>query len=119
MTEKKKKLKPIGQCPDGHFYNSSRTGKNLIGTTSVMDIQIIGDTKIEKRNHAVIMYDYKQKKTMLLPTDSHGMIYHKGHALFEPVTLEAFDEIELGESAFRFVPFRGDDFSWAETEAEG
>jgi len=169
--EQKKKLKPIEECPDGHFYNSSKTGdicavcgkkldppeaeetsedeievleekdwvcgflvcikgankgkeyvirdgKNLIGTASDMDIQIAFDKKIEKKNHAVIMYDYKQKKTMLLPTDSHGMVYHQGQAIFEPVTLEPFNEIEFGESVFKYVPFCGEDFSWKDTGDE-
>ena len=171
--EQKKKLKPIEQCPDGHFYNSSRTGdicavcgkkldpqveeltpdelselvqvdeadwvcgflvcykgpnkgreyiikdgKNLIGSASGMDIQIVCDKKIEKKGHAVIVYDSKQKRTILLPTDSHGMVYRKGQAVFEPVSLDAFDDIELGESVFKFVPFCGEDFSWENTGDE-
>jgi len=170
-TVPKKQLKPIEQCPDGHYYNSSRTGdicavcgkkldppepeeseeaselslaesdwtcgwlvcvkgvnkgrayiikdgKNFIGSTSGMDIQIIGDKKIEKKNHVVIMYDQRQKKTMLLPTDSHGMVYWQGQAIFEPKTLEPFDNIEFGESIFRYAPFCGEDFDWADQGEE-
>jgi hypothetical protein len=167
MTENpQKKLKPIEQCPDGHFYNTSRTGdicavcgkkldppepeetenhedhallgeelwacgwlvctkgvnkgraytikngKNFIGSTSSMDIQIVGDKKIEKKNHAVIMYDSRQKKTLLLPTDSHGMVYWQGQAIFEATEIQPFNDIELGESVFKFAPFCGDDFDW-------
>ena len=163
-----KKLKPIEQCPDGHYYNTMRTGdicavcgkkldpppadesetekeqdlleekawvcgwlvcikginkgrayiikdgKNFIGSTSDMDIQIIGDKKIEKKNHAVIMYDSRQKKTILLPSDSRGMIYWQSQAIFEPKALEPFDSIELGESVFKYVPFCGDVFDWTD-----
>jgi len=170
MPEQKRKLKPIEQCPDGHYYNSSMTGencavcgkkldppeqeeeplaeesmllderdwvcgwlvcvkglnkgkgyviregKNFIGSTSSMDMQIIGDKKIEKKNHAVIIYDTRQKTTMLLPTDSHGMVYWQGQAIFEPVALEPYNDIEIGESAFKYAPFCGADFTWAPDE---
>lgn len=167
---KKRKLKPIEQCPNGHYYNAVtngeicavcgtkldppepeeltpeeleeltyieeknwvcgwlvciegpnkgndykiRDGKNFIGSASSMDIQIIGDKRIEKKNHAVILYDNRQKKTMLLPSDSHGMVYWQGQAIFEPVTLEPFNVVEFGESAFKYVPFCGPDFNWKE-----
>lgn len=174
MAEKQKtrKLKPIEQCPDGHYYNANkfgdtcpichkkldppepdeltpeelaeqtyldekswicgwlvcikgpnkghdykiRDGKNFIGSASSMDIQVVGDKRIEKYNHAVIMYDSRQKKTMLLPTDSHGMVYWQGQAIFEPVTLEPFNRVEFGESLFIYAPFCGADFVWEDAE---
>jgi hypothetical protein len=91
-----------------------KDGKNFIGITSDMDIQITGDRKIVKKNHAVIMYDSRQRKTMLLPSDSHGMVYWQGQAIFEPKILEPFDDIELGESVFKYTPFCGADFDWAD-----
>jgi len=166
--QQKKSLKPIEQCPDGHYYNTSRTGdvcavcgkkldppapeesedadelirldenvwvcgwlvcikginkgrayiikdgKNFIGSTSDMDIQIIGDAKIEKKNHAVLMYDSRQKQTMLLPTDSHGMVYWQEQAIFDPKILAPFDNIELGDSIFKYAPFCSADFDWAD-----
>jgi len=172
MADKKRALKAIEQCPDGHYYNSSRTGdvcavcgkkldppeaeemtpaeleeatylseknwvcgwlvcvkgpnkgrgyvirdgKNFIGSLSGMDIQVIGDSRIEKRNHAVVMYDSKQRKTMLLPADSHGMVYWKGQAVFNPVTLEPFDDVEFGGSVFKYAQFCGADFDWEDAE---
>ena len=167
MAEEKRKLKPIERCPDGHLYNTSRTGdicdvcgkkldppepeevapegiiflaekdwvcgwlvcvkgpnkgrgyvikegKNFVGSASSMDIQIIGDKKIEKNNHAVITYDPREKKTILLPADSRGMIYLQGKAIFEPMTLEPYDEVEIGGSAFKYAPFCSTSFAWEE-----
>ena len=174
MTEQKRTLKPIERCPDGHFYNSSRTGefcavcgkkldppeaeemtpeeteeltlqqeankvcgwlvcikgnnkgqdyviregKNFLGSASDMDIQVVGDKKIEKRNHAVIMYDPRQRSTMLLPPESRGMVYLNGQVLFEPTVLEPYDDLELGGSVFKYAPFCGHSFSWSETGSE-
>jgi len=163
VPEQKRKLKPIEQCPDGHYYNTDRTGdicdvcgkkldppddeiteenialdetqwacgilvcvkgvnkgrvypikadKNFIGSTSSMDIHITGDKKIEKKNHAVIVYDAMEKTTSLIPTETRGMVYWKKKAIFEMVTLEPYDEIMLGESTFKFAPFCGADFTW-------
>jgi hypothetical protein len=81
-----------------------------------MDIQVVGDRRIEKKNHAAMMYDSNQKKTMLLPSDSHGMVYWQGQAIFEPVTLEPFNEVEIGESVFKYAPFCGADFVWEDAD---
>jgi len=164
VKEKKRVLKPIEICPNGHYYNSSRTGeicdvcgtkldppkdpeelyelthidekdwirgllvcirgpnkgngyfvkegKNYIGSASSMNIQIIGDKKIEKHNHAVIVYDQKSKKTMLLPGESRGIIYWQSHAIFEPQELKGTEKIELGESAFSYLQFNVEDYEW-------
>jgi hypothetical protein len=91
-------------------------GKNFIGTSSAMDIQILGDKRIEKRNHAVFLYDAKARASMLLPGDSRGMAYLEEQAVFEPKTVEAFNKIELGESLFVYAPLCGGEFDWAEYE---
>ena len=53
-------------------------GKNFVGRADDMDIQILGDNKISRRNHCVIVYDEKQSKTVLLPGDSNGIVYLNG-----------------------------------------
>ena len=66
-------------------------GKNFIGRADDMDIQILGDNKIDRRNHAVIVFDSKKR---------------------ENTPLNSYDEIEMGESKFLFVPFCGEHFLW-------
>ena len=44
-------------------------GKNFVGRADDMDIQILGDNKIDRRNHAVIVFDAKKQENMLLPGD--------------------------------------------------
>ena len=43
------------------------SGKNFIGRADDMNIQILGDNEISRRNHAVIVFDPKKKETVLLP----------------------------------------------------
>ena len=87
-------------------------GKNFVGRGDDMDIQILGDNEISRRNHAVIVFDPKKKETVLLPGDANGIVYLNGNAVYAPATLNKYDEIELGKSKFLFVPFCGENFMW-------
>lgn len=89
-----------------------KEGKNFIGRSDDMDIQILGDNKVSKNNHAIIVYDPKKKNNVLLPGDSSGIAYLNGEAAYVPTELAPYDVIELGRSKFLFVPFCGEHFEW-------
>lgn len=91
-----------------------RSGKNFIGRADDMDIQILGDNKISRRNHGVIVFDPKKKETVLLPGDSNGIVYLNDTAVYTPTVLSTYDVIEMGDSKFAFVPFCGEQFMWEE-----
>lgn len=91
-------------------------GKNFVGRSDDMDIQVLGDNEISRRNHAVIVFDPKKKETVLLPGDSNGLVYLNENALYAPATLSAYDKIELGKSVFLFLPFCGNYFMWGNAE---
>jgi len=170
LIERKRRLRPIEICPNGHYYNSSRTGdicavcgakldppksaeeldeltkiqekdwirgwlicikgpnkgngyiikdgKSFIGSAASMDIQIIGDKKIDKHNHASIAYDHKTKTAMLIPGETRGMIYWQNQAVFAPQKLSASDKIEIGESVFSYIPFDDADYAWEEEQTK-
>ena len=86
--------------------------KNFVGRSDGMDIQILGDNNIAKRNHAVIVYEPKRRATLILPGDSQGLVYHNEEAVYTPKELKGFDTIELGKSKFLFVPLCGENFEW-------
>ena len=90
-------------------------GKNFVGRADDMDIQILGDNKISRRNHAILVYDPKKHETVLLPGDSNGIVYHNDNAVYVPVVLSVYDVIEIGDSKFLFVPFCGEHFRWEES----
>lgn len=93
------------------------SGKNFVGRADDMDIQILGDNEISRRNHAVIVFDPKKKETVLLPGDSNGLVYLNENAVYVPASLNPYDKIELGKSVFVFIPFCGNNFMWG-SEAE-
>lgn len=88
------------------------SGKNFIGRGDDMDIQILGDNEINRKNHAIIVYDQKNRKTMLLPGDSEGLVYLGDEAVFVPTEVKSYNTIELGRSRFLFVSLCGENFEW-------
>ena len=91
-------------------------GKNFIGRADDMDIQILGDNRIDRRNHAVIVFDAKKRENMLLPGDSNGLVYLNDEAVYVPQNLSPYDVIEMGESKFLFIPFCGENFVWEDSK---
>nr|WP_302599349.1 FHA domain-containing protein [uncultured Cellulosilyticum sp.] len=105
-------------CVDGARVGKDykiRTGKNFIGRADEMDIQILGDNKISRRNHAIVVYDPKKRQTVLLPGDAAGIAYLNDEAVYVPTPLSPYDVVELGRSKFLFVPFCGEHFEWDDT----
>ncbi|MDR1702365.1 MAG: FHA domain-containing protein [Sporomusaceae bacterium] len=93
-----------------------RAGKNFVGRSDDMDIQLLGDNSISHRNHTIIVYDPKKRNTVLLPGESSGIAYLNNDAVYAPQELVSYDIIELGKSKFLFVPFCGEHFAWKEDE---
>ncbi len=90
MKEEKSRVRLGGLC--GRVRAEAKdyrvmAGKNFVGRADDMDIQILGDNKISRRNHCVIVYDEKQSKTVLLPGDSNGIVYLNGEAVYAPAQL--------------------------------
>ena len=87
-------------------------GKNFVGRGDDMDIQIIGDNEINRKNHTIIVFDSKKLNTVILPGDSAGLPYLKDEPVYTPIELNPYDIISLGKSRFLFVPLCGKNFSW-------
>ena len=96
--------------------------KNFIGRASNMDIRIISDNEIDQNNHAVIVFDPEQNKTILLPGTSNGLVYiyndeDKWEAVHAEREIFSGDKIKMGQSEFIFVPLCNNNdkrfyFSW-------
>jgi hypothetical protein len=102
-------------CIDGVRQGLSFTlhsGKNFIGRADDMDVRLPGDDAVARRNHAVIVYEPKDRKFMLLPGDSEGMVYLNGEAVYEVRPLMDMSLIKLGRTSLLFRALCGDNFSW-------
>lgn len=91
-------------------------GKNFVGRGDEMDIQILGDNAINRKNHTIIVYDSKEMNTVILPGDAAGLAYLNDAAVYVPTPLKPYDTISLGNSRFLFVPLCGASFSWEDVK---
>ncbi len=112
------KIKPVCAwlvCIKGARYGKDYriiSGKNYIGRTDAMDIQIIGDNAIKQENHAIISFDKHDMSATLICTEGGGITYLNGSAVYLPTELETYDVITMGESEFLYMALCGKHFSW-------
>lgn len=93
--------------------------KNFIGRAEDMHIQILGDNRISRRNHAIIAYDPLKRNTLILPGDSSGLAYLNNDAVYTPTELKIYDVVQLGLSKFIFIPLCGEHFEWESLKNNG
>ena len=86
-------------------------GFNRIGRDMEMDVQVMDDLAVSRKNHCSVVYDEKGRTFSVVP--SPGSLTYYGDQLLEKARpLEAGDEIRMGESSFVFIPFCGKDRVW-------
>jgi hypothetical protein len=87
---------------------------NYIGRSTTMDISISGDDTISRENHAIISYDTRDKVFYLAPGSGRAIIRHNNKPVLMPVELLAYDDLEIGQTKLKFIPFCGEKFDWLE-----
>jgi hypothetical protein len=90
--------------------------RNMIGRSPNMDVCIEGDETISREEHCQIAFSPRSLTFTLIPGTGRNLIYLNGEDVFEAKPLKAYDQIDLGESSFRFIPFCGDQFMWSSTD---
>ena len=95
-----------------------RSGRNGIGRSEAMDVQITGDDTISRENHAFLVYEPRKRIFSLRPGDGRGLVYLNGDEVIQAADLSAYDRIELGESQLLFVPLCGEKFCWDQSKEE-
>lgn len=92
--------------------------KNFIGRSDKMDISLAGDNSVSRENHAIVSFNPKNTTYRLYPGESRGLVYLNDEEVITPVTLTAYDVIEIGQSELMFVPLCGEQFVWQKDEEE-
>ena len=112
------KVKPVCAwlvCIKGARYGKDYrivSGKNYVGRTDRMDIQIVGDNKIMQENHVMISFDEKENASILVCGEGGGITYVNGKGVYMPTRLETYDVITMGDSEFLYIALCGRQFSW-------
>lgn len=91
-------------------------GQNTIGRGSSqrvsLDFGTKSDMQVSALKHAVITFDPKGKKYYLQSGDGTNLTYLDDAPVLVPVEIKGGEEIVMGETHLRFVPFCGEDFDW-------
>lgn len=86
-------------------------GRNFIGRTWKMDVNIVDDRSVSRENHASVVYEPNEAAFLIMNGDS-VKTYLNGVPVTSPMPLAAGDKIGLGDSLYDFVPYCGRDRRW-------
>ncbi len=88
-------------------------GMNSIGRAPSERICLdFGDNQISRTNHAAITYDPRGKKYFVAHGGGKNLTYLGDDPVLVPVELKGGEEVMIGDTKLRFVPFCGADFDW-------
>jgi len=101
---------------DGPGRGASLTigyGNNRIGRAPTENISLdFGDEEISRENHATITFDGRHRRFYILPGQGRNLVYVNDQPVMTPVELTGGEEVLLGQTKLRFVPFCSKTFDW-------
>lgn len=87
-------------------------GRNFIGRSPEMDIQLGMDLSVSRRKHAVLIYEPKSRQFIAQPGESRELFYLNEEVVLNNVIMKAYDVLTIGETKLLLVPLCGEKFSW-------
>jgi hypothetical protein len=94
-------------------------GMNIIGRGSGNRITLdFGDQQISEEDHFRIAYDRENRRFHLVPGRGTNLVYVSGSPLLTPVDLQAQQDIKVGMTLLRFVPFCSETWDWPDRGEE-
>lgn len=90
-------------------------GMNSIGRAPTERVSIdFGDEEISRSQHALLTYDPKGRKFFIQHGGGRNLTYlgADNRPVLTPIELKGGEEISIGSTKLRFVPFCGSDFDW-------
>lgn len=88
-------------------------GMNQIGRDPDQEVALdFGDEGIYRKSHAQITYDPQGRKFYANHGGQRDLTYLGGEPLLQATELKGGEEITLGGTTLRFIPFCGENFQW-------
>lgn len=88
-------------------------GNNRIGRAPAENIAVdFGDEEISRENHASLTFDGRHRRFYLVPGHGRNLVYVNEEPVMSPLELKGGEDIMLGATKLRFVPFCGKAFDW-------
>lgn len=102
-------------CTEGSNFGKDyklKSGRNFIGRSNGMDIQILSDLTVSKDKHAVVIYEPKTLKYLVQPGESHELCYLNDSVVLSPVEIKQNDVVTVGETKLMFFSCCSEIFNW-------
>ena len=102
-------------CVEGaHFGEDFRlkSGRNFIGRAADMDVVIANDSAVSREKHAVVVYEPKGNKFLVMPGESRELCYINDEIVLTPLDIKVHDMLTVGDTKLMFVPCCSDTFNW-------
>jgi hypothetical protein len=94
-------------------------GMNIIGRGARNRIVLdFGDREISEDDHFRIAYDRQNRRFHLVPGRGTNLVYVGGEPLLTPVELRPHQDVKVGATVLRFVPFCSADWDWPDRDGE-
>ena len=88
-------------------------GMNTVGRGEDQSTQLdFGDETISRSDHAFITYDYVGRKFYIQHGGKSNLVRLNKTPVLQPTEMNQGDEISLGDTVLRFVPFCNEKFDW-------
>ena len=71
-----------------------------------------GDEEVSRENHATVTFDGRHRRYYVLPGQGRNLVYVNDQPVMTPLELTGGEEILLGQTKLRFVPFCSKSFDW-------
>jgi hypothetical protein len=88
-------------------------GNNRIGRAPTENVSLdFGDELISRENHATLTFDGRHRRFYMLPGQGRNLVYVNDEPVMSPVEIKGGEDILLGSTKLRFVPFCSKAFDW-------
>jgi hypothetical protein len=91
-------------------------GMNMVGRGARNRVVLdFGDQQISEEDHFRIAYDRENRRFHLVPGRGTNLVYVAGAPLLAPVELQSHQDLKVGSSLIRFVPFCTAEWDWPDS----
>ncbi|EXJ09115.1 FHA domain-containing protein [Nitrincola nitratireducens] len=91
-------------------------GMNTIGRANCRITLNFGDMEVSREPHANITYDPRGRCYYVNHGGGKNLTYLNNAPVLQPVLLNGGEQMQLGATTLKFVPFCGMDFDWQDSQ---
>ena len=106
---------------EGKYFGEDfrlKSGRNFIGRSPEMDVQLSLDLSVSRRRHAIIVYEPRQRIFIAQPGDSRELFYRNDEVVLGSTVLKDRDILTIGETKLMLVTLCGGTFGWEDYRKE-